>query len=195
MLVTTETIWEEFSNGLKHFILKRIPDESSAEDVLQDVFLKIHARIDRLRDVEKLPAWVYQVARNAIYDYYRQHRISQYSTDELPEEPYLPEDPFDDLVTELAPCIRAMVQSLPTDSRQALLLTDYEGMTQKELAAQLGLSLSGAKSRVQRGRDKIKQMLLDCCHFEFDRTGRIIDYHPRCAGCTRQESCSRCNAS
>ena len=80
-----------------------------------------------------------------------------------------------------------MVESLPDDYRQALLLTEYEGLTQRELAERLGLSVSGAKSRVQRAREKLKEMLLDCCHFEFDRLGRVIDYQPKYACFTNQE--------
>ena len=102
--------------------------------------------------------------------------------------PYLPDDPYDDVVAELAPCILDMVESLPAHYRQALILTEYEGLSQKALSEQLGLSFSGAKSRVQRARQQIKQMLLDCCHFQFDSVGRIIDYQPKCACCATQAS-------
>ena len=125
MLLTTENVWQEFNVGLKQFILKRIPDEQSADDILQEVFLKIHTSIGSLRDREKLPAWVYQIAHNAIYDYYREQRASV----ELPEVTYLPDDPYDDVVAELAPCIRDMVESLPAPYRQALILTEYEGLS------------------------------------------------------------------
>jgi RNA polymerase sigma-70 factor (ECF subfamily) len=178
MLLTTEKVWEEFNTGLKQFILKRVPDEASAEDVLQEVFLKIHTRIDTLRDKERLPGWIYTIARNAIYDYYREQKTA------VPDmSPELPEDPFDNVVVELAPAIRRMVESLPDEYREALVLTEYEGLSQRELAERLGLSYSGAKSRVQRAREKIKQMLLDCCHLEFDRTGHVINYQPRCSCC------------
>lgn len=190
MVMTTEEIWEEFHPRIKQFILKRIPDEHNAEDILQEVFLKIHARIDTLRDEEKLQSWMYQIARNVIADYYRQHK----ATVALSEALLLPEEPVvdDDVVKDLLPGVRTMVNSLPDEYRQALLLTEYEGLTQRELAERLGLSLSGAKSRVQRAREKLKAMLLDCCHFEFDRLGKIIDYQPRCAYCTNQECGSGC---
>lgn len=176
MVTSTERVWEEFHVGLKGFILKRIPDELSAEDILQDVFLKIHTHIDTLREADKLQSWIYQIARNAIHDYYRMHKAAP----ELPEMSYMPEDRFDDVVSELIPCIQHMIDSLPVDYRQALILTEYQGLTQKELAERLGISLSGAKSRVQRAREKLKIMLLNCCHFEFDRLGRVIDYWPHC---------------
>ncbi len=190
MAITTEKVWEDFHPGLKQFILKRVSDEQNAEDILQDVFLKIHTRIDTLRDEEKLQSWIYQIARNVIADYFREHK----ATVALSEALLLPEEPVvdDDVVKDLLPSVRTMVDSLPAEYRQALLLTEYEGLTQRELAERLGLSFSGAKSRVQRAREKLKAMLLDCCHFEFDRLGKVIDYQPKCACCTNQECGSGC---
>ena len=185
MLMTTESLWETFHAGLKHFILKRIPDEQSADDVLQETFLKIHTHIATLRDEEKLQSWMYQIARNAIADYYREQK----ATVELPRLLLAPEEPVfeNEVIRDLIPSVKAMVESLPDTYREALILTEYEGLTQRELADRLGLSLSSAKSRVQRAREKLKTMLLDCCHFEFDRLGKIIDYQPNCACCTNQE--------
>src|SRR5260221_6857850 len=102
MAVTTERVWEELNVGLKHIILKRMPDELCAEDILQDVYLKIHTHIDTLREADKLQSWIYQIARNAIHDSYRMHK----ATTELPEMSYVPEDRFDDVVSELIPCIQ-----------------------------------------------------------------------------------------
>jgi RNA polymerase sigma-70 factor (ECF subfamily) len=184
MLMTTENLWETFHTGLRRFILQRIPDEQSADDVLQETFLKIHTRIATLRDEEKLQSWMYQIARNAIADYYRQQK----ATVELPEALPVPEEPVfgDEVIKDLIPGVKAMLESLPDIYREALILTEYEGLTQRELAQRLGLSFSGAKSRVQRAREKLKAMLLDCCHFEFDRLGKIIDYVPNCACCTNE---------
>jgi RNA polymerase sigma-70 factor (ECF subfamily) len=189
MTVTTEKVWEEFHPQLKQFVLRRIPDEQSSEDVLQDVFLKIHTRIDTLRDEEKLQSWIYQIARNAIADYYREQR----ATLPLSEVPVPAEEARDDdVIKELIPSIKVMVDSLPADYREALYLTEYQGLTQRELAERLGLSFSGAKSRVQRAREKLKKMLLDCCHFELDRRGKVIDYQPNCDCCSNGDGCTGC---
>ena len=190
MLMTTENLWETFHTGLKHFILQRIPDEQSADDVLQETFLKIHTRIATLRDEEKLQSWMYQIARNAIADYYRQQK----ATVELSEALPMPEEPVfeDEVIKSLIPAVKSMVESLPAAYREALILTEYEGLTQRELAKRLELSFSGAKSRVQRAREKLKTMLLDCCHFEFDRLGKIIDYEPNCACCTNEGCGDEC---
>ncbi len=180
MIITTENVWQEFNIKLKQFIIKRVRDEQSAEDILQDVFVKIHTHIDMLRDGHKLQSWIYQITRNAVYDYYRDQRITAGITEtlDLPEE-----EDEDDVERMLALSLKGMIDCLPNAYRQALILTEYEGLTQKELASRLGLSFSGAKSRVQRAREKLREMLLECCHLEFDRRGRIIDYYPKCACC------------
>ena len=191
MALSTEQTWNALHDPLRIFIRKRVPNDESAEDLLQDVFLKIHMHIDALRDEERLESWVYQIARNLIIDYYRRQTLTMpweeaellLPVEELPEE---------DVRTELAPAVVAMARSLPEPYREALLLTDYQGVSQKELSARLGLSFSGTKSRVQRAREKLKQRLLDCCHFEFDRLGRVIDYQPRCNCCSQQTCDPHC---
>ena len=189
MLTTTEQVWDAFHTPLQQFIRRRVSDEVTAEDVLQDVFLKIHQHIEALRDVKKLESWIYQITRNAIIDSYRNSRPT--TTLEAEEVLDMPEElPDDDVVSDLLPCVRAMVKNLPELDRQALVLTEYQGLTQKELAERLGLSFSGAKSRVQRAREKLKQQLLDCCHFELDRRGHIIDYQPRCHSCGTIACCT-----
>ncbi len=182
MTTQVETVWTDFGDALKGYILKRVGEEQAAEDILQDVFLKIHGGIAGLSDERRLQGWIYRIARNAVVDYYRRPHAGL----ELPEDLAAAEDEDDyKMERELASSLRAMVEQLPEDYRQALVLTVFEGLTQKEVAERLGLSLSGAKSRVQRARERLRDMLLDCCHFEFDRRGRVIDYYPHVACCTR----------
>lgn len=186
MVVTTEQIWDAFHAPLHSFIRKRVPNEVDAEDLLQEVFLRIHMHIESLQDVKKLESWAYQITRNAIIDMYRSTPTSRIV--ELTEALELPAElPDDDIVSELFPCVQAMVRNLPAPDRQALVLTEYQGLTQKEFGERVGLSFSGAKSRVQRAREKLKQQLLACCHFELDRRGHIIDYQPHCQCCTTEQ--------
>lgn len=184
MTIASEQLWETFSGPLHQFIQRRVRDPHSAEDILQDVFLKIHTHIDTLRTQERLASWIYQIARNAIADYYRAQR----PTAELAEALAVADELVDDdVVRELSPCVAALVAALPEVYREALRLTEYQGLSQKALSERLGISLSGAKSRVQRARAKIKEQLLECCHFQFDYAGRIIDYQSRRACCASQE--------
>ena len=171
----TEKLWKEFSAHLKQFIFKRTSDESIADDILQEIFVKIHSQIHTLKDIRRLNGWIYQITRHAIIDYYRKKKTLA----ELPETITSLENFENNNGVEVLPCIEAMVDRLPEKFRQAVILTTYQGLTQKEMGEKLGLSLSGAKSRSQRARAKLRNMLMACCDFELDRFGEIIDYEPK----------------
>jgi RNA polymerase sigma-70 factor (ECF subfamily) len=187
---TVEQVWTTFHTPLLHFVRRRVADVASAEDIVQDVFLKVHTHIGTLSDTTKLQSWLYQLARNAIVDHYRRTRVMVEVPDELPA--FAQEDE-NDAVARLTPAVQAMVAALPAIYREALRLTEYEGLTQRELAERLGISVSGAKSRVQRARQMLRQMLLDCCHFELDRRNAIIRFQSRCACCTTNDCAPNCD--
>jgi RNA polymerase sigma-70 factor (ECF subfamily) len=177
-------LYDTFNHQLCAFICGRIPDERDAEDILQEVLIRVHARMGALRDESKLVSWLYQIARNAIADYYRRSRPNLVELDETLADKVEEDSPEEEnAVARLAPSVRELVDALPEPYREALLLTEYQGITQKELSERLGISLSGAKSRVQRARGKIKDMLMQCCHFELDRRGMILDYYEHCCCC------------
>lgn len=176
---TLELLYEKMHHSLVIFVCRRVPTCEDAEDIVQDVFLKIHHNLDNVREMDRLESWVYQIARNTVVDYYRKNRpevaLPDLLTEDLPPEP--------DAEESLVPAMRETVESLPAAYREALLLTEYQGLSQVEMATRLGISISGAKSRVQRARQKVKDMLLSCCHFEFDRRGKILEYRERCCSC------------
>ena len=178
-----EAVYARFHTDLYRFILSRVSDPDTAEDILQDVYLKVHTHAGDLRDSDRLVSWVYQIARNALVDHYRRARPQA----ELPEHLALPEADEPTAMADLAPSVRAFLACLPGKYRQALIMVEYQGLKQHEIAERLGISLSGAKSRVQRGREMIREALLDCCHFEFDRHGHVLQYQPRCAACAADD--------
>jgi RNA polymerase sigma-70 factor, ECF subfamily len=175
--ISKELMWNELNIDLKKFIARRVHNRSDVEDVLQETLFKIHRSIDRLAADSNVYAWVYRVTRNAIVDYHRkqQPNISLDTSVEAPDD-FAQEVVSRDALGEIAACLRPMLDYLPAKSREALVLTDLEGLSQAELAKRLGLSLSGAKSRVQRARGQLKELLMECCHFEFDCAGRVVDY-------------------
>lgn len=173
----TQEIWERFRNPLRQFIRKRVPDNDASEDILQNVFVKIHQHIHELHDKSKLQAWIYQITQNAIVDFYRSHKELTTAPDTI-EELADDSDHDNEPGEALSRCLKPIIDHLPDPYREALLLTELEGLTQQEMGKKLGLSVSGAKSRIQRGRAKLKDMLLNCCHIEFDRFGNVLDYQP-----------------
>jgi RNA polymerase sigma-70 factor (ECF subfamily) len=178
-----EDIWSGFSGKLGQFIRARVADPATAEDILQDVFVKIQERLSQLKDPASLQSWIYLIARNAIIDHYRTRK----ELVEVPESLVAEEAPHSGETEELQAALLRMIHSLPEPYREALVLTEFDGLTQQELAVRMGISLSGAKSRVQRGRQQLKQMLTDCCTFEFDRRRKVIDCAPR-----KKADCTSC---
>ena len=186
---STETIWSEYSKQLKGYILKRVPNSSMADDILQEVFIKIHENIDSLKDQTKINSWIYQITKNSITDYYRKQKQQPSDIQLLSDKEIGILDDTDiskDVEPEeqIASGLLVMINSLPKDYAQALNLVEVQGLSQVQLAKELNISVSGAKSRVQRGRQMLKDSLMNCCHYEFDKYGTIISSHPiRCCCC------------
>lgn len=174
--------WREYRTTLYRFILTRVNDPVMTEDIVQDVLIKVYERLNTLKDQEKILPWMYQITRNVIVDYYRKQR----PTEDIDETVVVKEINIEeDVGKELAQCLLPMVNQLPSNYRQAIIMAEFDGLTQKEIAQKQGLSLSGAKSRVQRGRKLLKKILLECCRIELDHQGRVFNYEPSdvCKNC------------
>ncbi|PKM89434.1 MAG: RNA polymerase sigma factor SigZ [Firmicutes bacterium HGW-Firmicutes-12] len=181
MKVCTNDIWEEFSLPLKKFIRNRVSNDQDVDDILQEVFLKIHNNVDSLMNENKINAWVFRITRNTIVDYYRTKASFEFV--EMPDNLMIEDDEDLSFNSEMATCLKKMIDGLPEKYKEAVLLTEYQNLTIKEISEKTGLSISGAKSRVQRGKKILKRMLLGCCHLEFDRLGNIIEYTHRSSEC------------
>ncbi|THJ17126.1 MAG: RNA polymerase sigma factor SigZ [Nitrospira sp. CG24E] len=180
-----QEIWRDMHQGLRAFIAKRVADEAAVEDLSQEVFLRMQRGLSGLKDQSRLLLWLYRIARHTIIDYYRvrgrqpEKPVGLVSDLETLFPVSLPAESATDsgqLGTELADCLRPMIERLSEDYRQAITLVDLEGMSQHEAAVQLGLSVSGMKSRVQRGRRQLREMLEACCTIALDRRGGVADY-------------------
>lgn len=178
-----EAVWREFSGELRRFIVRRVAQPQDAEDILQLVALRLVQNSDDQRDRLTLLGWLYAVTRNAIIDHYRSaaHRREVVSS-VLPETPTA--DHSDDgdalqALTDLAACVRPLLRVLPADQAAAVQLVDLEGVSQVEAARAVGLSVSGMKSRVQRGRRALRGAIAACCHLQLDARGEVQEFAPR----------------
>lgn len=173
--------WTELTSRLRPFIQRRV-SENDAEDILQDVLLRMHNGLPKLREREQLAPWMFRIARNAIADHLRKRARNPARPaprDEPPlEQPALPLD--ETAITEsLAGALDSLIERLPEKYQSAIRLTELEGRSQQEMADVLGLSLSGAKSRVQRGREKLRDLIESCCRIALDSRGKLINCEPR----------------
>lgn len=199
MTTKTEELWQLVHDGLRAFIAKRVNDQAHVDDILQDVFMRVHRQVDHVNDPDRLISWIYQVTRNAIIDYYRkpgrQREIPAGLGSDIEEsggQPAsagsTPGEAPGELRTELAGCLRPMIERLSQDYRDAITLVELDGLTQQAAAKRVGISLSGMKSRVQRGRKQLKQLLDECCLIELDRRGGVKEFEVRDTGCNPCQS-------
>jgi RNA polymerase sigma-70 factor (ECF subfamily) len=184
----TESIWSELSGDLRRFIRRRVPDDHLADDLLQETFIRIHRHIESLADTDRLSAWIFQIARNVTRDHFR--KVAKKEPRSL--EGLNPADASSDAAAQLrcqsAGWLVELIDHLPPVYRDAVRLSEIDELTQREVADRLGVSLSGVKSRIQRGRALLREALEQCCRFEFDRRGNLLDVDPR-----RDRACRECS--
>jgi len=168
--------WPRWIDDLRRFVGRRVSDPHAVDDIVQDTLAKLAVHLREAPAEVPLHAWVLRVARNAVVDYYRAHRADTDGVEELAVD-----DPATQRLERqgLLASFRAFVHALPPAQREAVLLTQIEGISQTELAERLGVPLSTVKSRVQRGRKRLATALSACCNFEFDRRGHLVDWQRR----------------
>jgi len=161
ILANNDEVWETYQLKLEYFIRSRVKDSCIAKDILHDTYLKFQNKIHTVKDPKKVGSWLYQIGRNTIIDYYRSHK----KTMELPENiPSLKNQK--NAWSMISECVRPFIEKLPKIYREALVLSEIEGLNHKQVAKKLNITLATTKSRIQRGRQKLKKEFEDCCIFE-----------------------------
>ncbi len=157
-----------FNKELKGFVYKRVKDKELAEDIVHDVYLKVQGKIGQLQHNEKILGWIYKIAKNAIIDHFRRQSkvILAHDLDWESDNNML-----NDCVSY---CLNEMLVSLPEKYREAIQLTEIENLSQTDLASKLGISYSGAKSRVQRARQMLKERMEESYRIKMDSYGNVI---------------------
>jgi len=187
---TAEVTRRELHARVLAFVSRRVRSREDAEDIAQEVMLRIHRHSADLERVDRMSAWVNRIAANAISDHYRRPARRELASGQAADVPEIAVEPSpaaddsaDDVRRDLAACLAPLIERLPPLYRQALEVTEFGGLSQVEAAAELGLSVSGMKARVQRARRQLREQLLECCHVELDRRRAPTEIHPRGAVC------------
>lgn len=181
-MLKTKEIWDLHSEEIKYFILGKVKNKAIANDLLQDTFIKVHTKLDTLKDTDKLKSWLFSIARYTVYDYFRENKTVDNELDEF------------DIIAEATKashdekdCLHGIIKSLPKKYRDPLFLADIKGVKQAEVAKQLKLALPTAKSRIQRARKLIAIGYMDCCDFKMNDNGYLVgEIKPK-------EECKVCN--
>ncbi len=167
--MTTQEVWSTYQKDLKQFILSKVKEEAVADDVLQDVFIKIHTKLDTLKEETKLKSWVFTIARNVVMDYFKSKKkkieVSEFN---------IGVEVFEDYSHSEKDCLGGIIKNLPKKYRTPLFLSDIKGMKQLEIANQLNLPLSTIKSQIQRARKMITKGFMDCCGYKLNENGKLV---------------------
>lgn len=178
-------IWDEFNGKLLNYIRSMVSNEHDAEDILQNVFIKIYNNVDQLDEPSAIQAWIFRIAKNTVIDFYKKKKDVSFEPEKflnISEE--LEED--DNLNKEITECMKNMIFTLPEKYKQVYDMYENQEMKHKEIAQELDISVSNSKVRLKRAKSIFKDMLVDCCDFEVDSYGNIIEYHQKkdCGGCS-----------
>jgi RNA polymerase sigma-70 factor (ECF subfamily) len=177
-------LWAEFAPPLRAFLARRVPPGVDADDLVQEVFVRVIRHVGTLRTTDRIEAWLFQIARNALMDALRVRLRRDGRTAALDFDVPASPERVDERAAEaeLAPCLTGMIGRLAEPYRTAIALTSLQGLTQAEAATRAGISISGMKSRVQRGREQLRQMLVRCCDIDLDVRGGVSDFQARETG-------------
>jgi len=172
--------WRDIEGRLRPYVARRVASAAEVDDIVQEILVRIHGGLASLHDGERFGGWVYRIAERTIADSMRARaRVPVAQVAELPRNASTGADDGADLQLDLGECVALFVARLPSPYREAITLTELQGLTQKEAGEMLGVSLSGMKSRVQRGREKIRGMFEECCQISVDCRGRVLECESR----------------
>ncbi|WP_420589510.1 RNA polymerase sigma factor SigZ [Bacterioplanoides sp.] len=180
-----EQLWSEYRSALNAFLLSKVSNPQDAEDLLQDILIKTHKNLDKLREARSIKAWLFQIANNTIIDFYRTRARSHEVQQQLDEESLWYSQSEQSIKAELSHCIEPFIQCLSEANAELLTAIDLNGESQKVYAEQLGISYSTLKSRVQKARTELRGLFDRCCHMQLDAQGNLMDYE-------RKDSCNGC---
>jgi RNA polymerase sigma-70 factor (ECF subfamily) len=161
-------VWSQTQDKLKSFVFRHTKDKALTDDIIHDVFLKVYTRLGQLKESEKLAGWIFQITRNTITDYFRNKSKTPNAVDiDWDEEA----KPLNDCVST---CLQDMMTTLPDKYRHALELAELKDLPQLEIAQVLKMSYSGAKSRVQRARQMLREKMEAAYNIKFDPYGNVV---------------------
>ncbi len=178
-------IWEEYKSSLFGYIKKRVTDEDDAKDILQDVLLKSYQYCSNGKSVLYLKSWLYKITQNTIIDYHKKNnKTISFSLD------YVETANEKSIIGEASDYIKVLLKLLPNDYATPLYMSDIDGIDQKTIAENLGLTLTNTKSRIQRARVKLKERFLECCVVSFGESGEMVsfDIKPECTALKEEQA-------
>lgn len=179
--MTTKEAWDTYAIDIKRFIISKTKDETVADDILQDTFIKVHTKLDTLKNDNKLRPWLFSVARYTLLDYLKTSKTQVEPVELEAEQEHESHEHSE------KDCLKGILVNLPKKYREPIFLADIIGLKQKEVSQRLNLPLPTVKSQIQRGRQKIAEGFMDCCGYTMNENGHLV------GELQDKEDCKICN--
>ena len=164
--------WQQHQREIQGFLEHRAGSVAEADDLLQEVFLKVLLQGRAFCELDNPRAWLFRVARNLIIDR-RRLTATREPLQPLPDDLSAPPAAQIEPVDLLTHCLPSVLSRLSAKDREAIALCDLQGVTMSDYARQLGLSLPAAKSRLQRARLRLRSRLAKSCRVSYDGAGKL----------------------
>lgn len=176
------SIFQQYRAPIRRYVMGLVRSPEEAEDITQETFLRAYRKLSSLEDPARLSPWLYRIATNLSYDRLRRTARrprprtlgdGEEAVGEL-ADPSAPR--LDQLIDqrEMSACVREYLEDLPDSYRAVILLHDLEGLSNPEIAEMLGISLTTAKIRLHRAREKLRAALGRGCSFSRDERGVLV---------------------
>lgn len=178
-----EQIWALYRTSLKAFLQARLSNSADVDDLLQEILIKTHRKLNTLEQAQSIKPWLFQIANNTLIDFYRSRSKT---FDEIAVVDALYNQPEEDVKQQLTQCLDPFINALPDSQARLLRAVDLNGESQKAYATRSNLSYSTLKSQVQQSRRALADLFNQCCHYTLDQRGNLVDYEQR------QDSCHKC---
>lgn len=187
--VSLDQIAEQFRREIFSYIQTRVGDRCAADDLTQETFLRVQNALAKGTEPEHLRGWLFQIARNAVIDFLKKApRFVPFEEEHAVSKAESPDPVDDEFRKRLFSYALKVIETFPIEDREALTLTEIDGLSREELASELGISVTAAKSRVHRARVKLRKTVEECCRLVTDPYGRVIDWKKRGTPCCRKKN-------
>ena len=164
-------LYNAYHKQIRSYINARIQDANLSQDLVQEAFLKVTEFCHKGGACQYPKSFIYRVAQNVLNDHLKKGGAIRLTDAQ--------DRPVEKTGVDFTSCLMKLMEKVPQPYREAVQLADLEQIPQKELAQKFNISLSGMKSRIQRGREKYKKVLEDTCEIEHDVFGNIISCHAK----------------
>jgi RNA polymerase sigma-70 factor (ECF subfamily) len=168
--------WSAFYTPLRQYVARRVHSPCDVDDLVQIILERALCRAPATQ-IDDVAGWLFGIARNAIADHYRARARQLERTADALASAAVPEETDEDRAMVIA-CMEPLLSALPAAEAQLLRRADMEGWCMQRIADELGISLTAAKSRVQRARKQLVAVTRQCCAVSMDARGRVTDLTP-----------------